>query len=292
MAVRKGRSTISFFNSHLISVISISLVLYLLGLILVVGFLGNELSNYVKENIAITILLIEDLSDENINKLQHELDQQPYVKSTEYISKEQALLEMEEKMGESPETFLGFNPFRASIEVKLKSDYTHPDSMQLIEKRITSQASVSDVNYSKDMMQAVNQNIRRLGIVLFILLFVLITISFVLINNTVRLLIYSKRFIIYTMRLVGAKSAFIRRPFIRNNLISGLISGILAIILLVGSFHYIKVEFMNIEDILNFEIMAFIYAIVFLSGILLSVISAYFAVNRYLYMSHRRMFFV
>ena len=292
MAARKVKNTISFFNSHLISVISISLVLYLLGLILIMGFLGNELSHYVKENIAISVVLAEDLPDEVLFGLQDELARQPFVKSTEFISKEQALQEMEQELGENPETFLGFNPFRASIEVKLKSDYTHPDSLLMIEKRLSSQASVADVHYRKDMMQTVNQNIRRIGLVLFILLFVLIAISFVLINNTVRLLIYSKRFIIYSMRLVGATSSFIRKPFIRHNVISGLISGILAIILLVGSLYYIKVEFMNIADILNFETLLLIYAIVLAAGIILSVIATYFAVNRYLRMSHRKMFYV
>jgi len=292
MAARKVKNTISFFNSHLISVISISLVLYLLGLILIMGFLGKELSHYVQENIAISVVLTEDLADEVIIGMQEDLERQPFVKSTEFISKGQALLEMEQELGENPETFLGFNPFRASIEVKLNSEYTHPDSLLMIEKRLSSQVSVTDVHYRKDMMQAVNQNIRRIGFVLFILLFVLIAISFVLINNTVRLLIYSKRFIIYTMRLVGATSSFIRKPFIRHNVVSGFISGILAIILLIGSLYYVKIEFINLADILNYDTLLLIYAIVLVSGIVLSVVAAYFAVNRYLRMSHRKMFYV
>ena len=292
MAARKVKNTISFFNSHLISVISISLVLYLLGLILIMGFLGNELSHYVKENIAISVVLTEDLPNEKLLGMQDELSHQPFVKSIEYISKEQAFLEMEQELGANPETFLGFNPFRASFEVKLKSEYTHPDSLLMIEKSLFSQVSVTEVQYPKDMMHTVNQNIRRIGFVLFILLFVLIAISFVLINNTVRLLIYSKRFIIYTMRLVGATSSFIRKPFLRHNVVTGLISGILAIILLGASLYYLKVEFMNIADILNNETLFLIFLIVFMSGIILSVVAAYFAVNRYLRMSHRKMFYV
>ena len=200
MATKNKKNTISFFNSHLISVISISFVLFLMGLILIMGFLGNELSRYVKENILLSVVLVEDLADENIRTIRNELEKQPYVKSTEYISKEQALLEMQRELGENPEVFLGFNPFRASIEVRLKSEYTHPDSLPLIEKRISSQASVSDVQYQRDMIQSVNQNIRRVGMILLALLVVLISISFVLINNTIRLQIYSKRFLIYTMR--------------------------------------------------------------------------------------------
>jgi len=162
----------------------------------------------------------------------------------------------------------------------------------LIEKRIAARASVTDVLYRADMIQTVNQNIRRISVVLIILLFVLIVISFVLINNTVRLLIYSKRFIIYTMRLVGATSSFIRKPFLRHNILYGLISGVVAIMLLMGSLYYVKIEFLNIGDILRPETMLLVYVIVLTSGIILSVLAAYFAVNRYLRMSHQKMFYI
>ena len=292
MAANNKKNTISFFNSHLISVVSISLVLYLLGIIFVMGLLGNELSHYVKENITVSVVLTEDLSDIDIRKMRDEFESQPYVRSTEYISKEQASLEMQRELGENPETFLGFNPFQASIEVKLKSEYTHPDSLPMIEKRISSRANVSDVQYRQDMMQVVNQNIRRIGFVLLALFAILIVISFVLINNTVRLLIYSKRFIIYTMRLVGATPSFIRRPFIRYNVISGLIAGVLAVAMLMGSLYYVKVELMNMEEVLNPDKMLLIYIIVIASGILLSVIAAYFAVNRYLRMARGRLYYI
>ena len=292
MATKKVKHTFSFFNSHLISVISISLVLFLLGVILIMGFLGTELSRYVKENISISVVLAEDLSGDKIRSLRAELERQPFVKSVEYISKEQALLEMKRELGENPESFLGFNPFHASIEVRLNSEYAHPDSLLMIEKRIATQSSVTDVQYGKDMMQTVNHNIRRIGVVLLILLIVLIAISFVLINNTIRLLIYSKRFLIYTMRLVGATSSFIRKPFIRHNILYGLISGMIAIILLMGSLYYVKAEFLNPEDILNSETMLLIYLIVLFSGIVLSVIAAYFAVNRYLRITHSKLYYI
>jgi cell division transport system permease protein len=256
------------------------------------GFLGNELSHYVKENITVSVILTEDLTDIKIRKIRDELESQPYVKSTEYISKEQASLEMQRELGENPETFLGFNPFHASIEVKLKSEYTHPDSLPVIEKRLSSEASVSDVQYRRDMIQMVNQNIRRVGVVLFILFVVLIAISFVLINNTVRLLIYSKRFLIYTMRLVGATPAFIRRPFIRHNIISGLIAGIIAITMLTGSLYYVKHEFFGFEDVLDRDTLWFIYGIVLAVGVILSVIAAYFAVNRYLRMARGKLYYI
>jgi Cell division protein len=290
MAYNKKKNTISFFNSHLISVVSISLVLYLLGLILIMGILGSELSRYVKENITVSIMLSDDLTDVKIRQMRDELEKQQYVRSTEYISKEQASLEMQRELGENPETFLGFNPFRSTIEVKLKSEYTHPDSLPVIVKRISSQTKTSDIQYRKDMAQTVNQNIRHISYILLILFAVLIVISFVLINNTVRLMIYSKRFIIYTMRLVGATPSFIRRPFIGYNILSGFIAGLLAVGLLIGSLYYVKGEFLNIEEILNMDTMLYIYCIIVVSGIILSVIATYFAVNRYLRMSRGKLY--
>jgi cell division transport system permease protein len=256
------------------------------------GFLGKELSHYVKENISVSVVLTENLPDARIRKLRDNLEKKPYVKSTEYVSKEQASLEMQRELGENPETFLGFNPFHASIEVKLKSEYTHLDSLSMVERRIASEVGVSDVQYRKDMMQLVNQNIRRVGTVLFMLFIVLIIITFVLINNTVRLLIYSKRFLIYTMRLVGATPAFIRRPFVWRNIVSGFIAGFIAIIMLTGSLYYMKREFVGVEDILNRETLLLIYGIVIAAGVFLSILSAYFAVNRYLRMSRNKLHYV
>jgi cell division transport system permease protein len=270
--------------------VSISLVLFLLGLILVFGFLGNELSQYVKENITMSVVLTDDLTDINIRKIRDGLEKQPYVKSTQYISKEQAAIEMERELGENPETFLGFNPFHASIEVKLNSEYTYPDSLPVIEKRISGIANVSDVLYRKDMMQMVNNNIRRISIILLILFAALVVISFVLINNTIRLLIYSKRFLIYTMRLVGATPGFIRRPFLKYNVFSGLIAGLIAIILLTGALYYVKNEFLGFEDVLNNKTMLFIYGIILVAGMLLSAVAAYFAVSRYLRINRGKLY--
>jgi cell division transport system permease protein len=256
------------------------------------GFLGNELSHYVKENISVSVILTENLSDARIRKIRDNLESQSYVKSTEYISKEQASLEMQRELGEDPETFLGFNPFHASIEVKLKSEYTHPDSLSVIEERISSEAGVSEVLYRKDMIQVVNQNIRRIGVVLFMLFIVLIMITFVLINNTVRLLIYSKRFLIYTMRLVGATPAFIRKPFMKYNIVSGFIAGLIAIIMLFGSLYYLKREFIGVDEILSRDTLLLIYGIVLAAGIFLSVLAAHFAVNKYLRMARGKLYYV
>ena len=166
----------SQFHSRLISIISIALVLFLLGLVFLIGLLGNKLSVYVKENISFSIVLKDNLRESDIKRMQKALDVLPYIKSTEYISKEQAAKELEEELGENPETFLGFNPLLASIEVKLHSEYANADSLRLIEKKIKNYTSVSDLLYRKDMMQMVNDNVKRVSLILLVLAVMLMSI--------------------------------------------------------------------------------------------------------------------
>lgn len=285
MTENKKANSISFFNSRLTSVISIALVLFLLGLILLVGLLGQKLSVYVKENISFSIVLKDNSKDADIKKMQKQLDARPYIKSTEYISKEQAVKELEEELGENPETFLGFNPLQASLEVRLKSEYANPDSLKIIEKQIESYTQVSDLLYRKDMMQMVNDNLKRVGIILLSFAAILMVISFVLISNTIRLLIYSKRFLIHTMQLVGATSGFIRRPFIRYNVWSGIMAAILAIFMLMGALYYIQGELTGFIDLLDTNSLLIMFGSVLVMGIILSFVATFFAVNRYLRMS-------
>lgn len=284
MAENKKVSSVSFFNSRLTSIISIALVLFLLGLIFLMGLLGKRLSVYVKENISFSIVLKDNQKEGEIKKMQKTLDALPYIKSTEYISKEQAARELEEELGENPETFLGFNPLQASIEVKLHSEYANPDSLRSIEKKIKNYTSVSDLLYRKDMMQMVNENVTRASIILLVLALVLMGISFVLISNTIRLLIYSKRFLIHTMKLVGATSGFIRRPFVRYNVISGLFAAVLAILLLTGALYYLQHELDGFIQLLDMQSVLIVYGAVLVMGILLSVVATIFAVNKYLRM--------
>ena len=275
----------SQLHSRLTSIMSIALVLFLLGLILLIGVLGKELSAYVKENISFSIVLKDALSTTEIKKMQKQLDALPYIKSTTYISKEQAAKELEEELGENPETFLGFNPLQASIEVKLHSEYANPDSLQHIEKAIKNYTTVSDLLYRKDMMQMVNENVKQVSLILLTLAVILMAISFVLISNTIRLLIYSKRFLIHTMKLVGATAGFIRRPFIWYNLVSGFFASILAILMLTGALYYLQNELDDFIRLLDFQTLFFVFAGVLVMGILLSTVATVFAVNKYLRMN-------
>ncbi|MDR0995907.1 MAG: permease-like cell division protein FtsX [Tannerella sp.] len=292
MAKNKRQKGLSFFNSRVTSIISIALVLFLLGLVFLMALLGNHLSDYVKENMTFSVMLKDNLSNADIKRVQENLKALPFIRSTQYISKEQAAKEMKEELGEDPEQFLGFNPFSASIEAKLHPKYANADSLQVIERQLRSYTSVSDVLYRKDMMQMVNDNMTRAGIILLVLAMMLTAISFVLISNTIRLLIYSKRFLIHTMQLVGATAGFIRRPFIRYNLISGIVASIVAIFMLIGTLYYLQGQIANFTDLLDTGVLLMVFGAVFLLGILLSVAATAFAVNRFLRMEVDKMYYI
>lgn len=215
----KGKNnSVSYFDMQFItSSISTTLVLLLLGLVVFFVLAAHNLSVYVKENISFSVLVSDDMKESDILKLQKRLDKEAFVKQTEYISKKQALREQTEAMGTDPQEFLGYNPFTASIEIKLHSDYANSDSIAKIEKLIKKNTNIQEVLYQKDLIDAVNDNIRNISLMLLGLAVILTFISFALINNTIRLAIYSKRFLIHTMKLVGASWAFIRRPFLRRN---------------------------------------------------------------------------
>jgi cell division transport system permease protein len=292
MVKDKKNRAISFFNSRLTSVISISLVLFLLGLIFMMALMGSQLSNYVKENITFSVMLKDDMREADIKRMQSNLKTLPFIRETEYISKEQIAQEMKDELGEEPELFLGFNPFQASIEVKLYPEYANPDSILMIEHRLEGFASVSEVLYRKDMMQIVNDNMKQLGLVLLTLALMLTAISFVLIGNTIRLLIYSRRFLIHTMQLVGATAAFIRRPFINYNIVSGIFASVAAILMLIGAIYYIQRELTDFVKMLNIATILGVFASVFIMGILLSVAATILAVNRYLKMEVDKMYYI
>jgi len=292
MSDNKKVASVSFFNSRLTSVISIALVLFLIGLVFLIGLLGNKLSIFVKENITFSIVLKDNQKEADVKKMQTTLDAKPYIKSTVYISKEQAAKELEMEIGENPEIFLGFNPLQSSIEVKLNSEYANPDSLMMIEREIKSYTSVSELMYRKDMMDMVNDNMKKAGVILLALAVMLMLISFVLISNTIRLLIYSKRFLIHTMKLVGATPGFIRKPFVRYNIVSGIMASILAILMLTGSLYYLQSELHDLVQIINITTLLIIYGSVFILGILLSVVATVISVNKYLRMNVDKLYYI
>ena len=293
MSESKSGRHITFFNARLTSTISISLVLFILGIVVLMGILATRLSMYVKENMGFSIVLKENVKESQVKKLQKKLDIAPYVRATQYISKEDALKELEVELGENPKDLLGFNPLQASIEVKLRSDYAHPDSLVWIEKGLRKgTVAIDDIVYQKDLIQLVNDNIRRISFMLLGLAVVLMLISFALISNTIRLGAYSKRFIIHTIKLVGATPAFIRKPFIISNIINGIIGAFIAMALLSGCVYYLLTEFDNLYTLIDISSLFWVFVIVLLLGVVLTAISAWFAVNRYIRMDRDNLYYV
>lgn len=293
MSESKSGRHITFFNARLTSTISISLVLFILGIVVLMGILATRLSMYVKENMGFSIVLKENVKESQVKKLQKKLDIAPYVRATQYISKEDALKELEVELGENPKDLLGFNPLQASIEVKLRSDYAHPDSLVWIEKGLRKgTVAIDDIVYQKDLIQLVNDNIRRISFMLLGLAVVLMLISFALISNTIRLGAYSKRFIIHTMKLVGATPAFIRKPFIISNIVNGIIGAFIAMALLSGCVYYLLTEFDNLYTLIDISSLFWVFVIVLLLGVVLTAISAWFAVNRYIRMDRDNLYYV
>ena len=293
MSESKSGRHITFFNARLTSTISISLVLFILGIVVLMGILATRLSMYVKENMGFSIVLKENVKESQVKKLQKKLDIAPYVRATQYISKEDALKELEVELGENPKDLFGFNPLQASIEVKLRSDYAHPDSLVWIEKGLRKgTVAIDDIVYQKDLIQLVNDNIRRISFMLLGLAVVLMLISFALISNTIRLGAYSKRFIIHTMKLVGATPAVIRKPFIISNIINGIIGAFIAMALLSGCVYYLLTEFDNLYTLIDISSLFWVFVIVLLLGVVLTAISAWFAVNRYIRMDRDNLYYV
>lgn len=271
---------------------SILMVLLVLGLVVFFGLTARNLSVYVRENIGFSILLSDEMREGDITKMKRQLDKAPYVKQSEYISKKQALKEQTEAMGTDPAEFLGYNPFKPSIEVKLNSDYANSDSIEVIVKQLKKNKYVQEVTYPKDLMDAVNKNIRGISIFLLGLAVVLTFISFALINNIIRLTVYSKRFLIHTMKLTGASWGFIRSPFVRRSMAMGAISALVADGLLwLGASKLVEWE-PELSSVITVEVLGAVSLAVLLSGLLLTWFCAYLSVGRYLRMKACEMYYI
>lgn len=269
----------------LTSTISTTMVLVLLGLVVIFVLTAKKLSESVRENLTVTVVLQDDASTQDAKKLMTELSQKAYVNEIEYISSEQALNEQIEAMGLDPTEFLGTNPFSISMELKMKAHYACNDSLLWISKELSESKLVSDVMYQKDLVDNLNENLQRVSLILLVFAGLLIIVSLSLINNTVRLSVYSRRFIIHTMKLVGASWGFIRRPFVKQALLVGVIAAFVAIAVLGGCFYGLWYYEPNIINIITWKELTITGVAVLLLGILITVICSYISVNRFLKMT-------
>jgi cell division transport system permease protein len=273
------------------SAISISMVLFMLGTLALILINAGRLSDYVRESIGFTLELHDDVKEVDIMRLQKSLNLEKYVKSTKYIGKEEAADNLTRELGEDFTGFLGYNPLFSSIDVKLVARYTNNDSLLNIEKEFMGFPEVKEVYYQKDLVSFINRNVNKISIILLIVSALMTFIFFTLINNTIRISIFSDRFTINTMQLVGATRTFIRKPFLRRGILLGIYGAIIAnIILLTAIITYSK-ELRGILTLNDLTAAGAVFLLVFLLGLLISYISTYFAVNKFLRMKFDELFY-
>jgi len=263
-------------------VISLSLVLFVIGLLGLVLINAQRLSNYVKENIGFTIMLKEGVNEMEIMNFQKILDAAEFAKSSTFVSKEQATKDLQNDLGEDFVSFLGYSPLLASVDVKLNASYANTDSLAVIKAELNDYPVVHTIFYQENLIDKLNSNVNRLSFFLLSFCLLLFVIAFALINNTIRLSVYSKRFLIRTMRLVGATNSFIQKPFLVKGIYQGVYSSIFAIFMLIGSIQLIQSETASMLNITDLKIIGFIFILIFIFGFFLSWISTFFAVRKFI----------
>jgi cell division transport system permease protein len=269
-------------SSYITSVVSISLVLFMLGLLGLIILHAKKLSDHVKENIGFSIIINENVKEAGIIKLQKTLDATEYVKYTEYITKEQAAKEFAAELGEDFMGFLDANPLLPSIEVRFKAEYANNDSLSIIRENILANKEVKEIFYQESLVDLVNKNVRRIGIIILGFSLLLLIIAIALINNTIRLSVYSKRFIIRSMQLIGATHRFIRWPFILRGVMQGLAGSFVALVFLTGIIYLSQRQLPDVVNLQEIDLYLILFGIVILLGVVISWLSNFFAVRKYI----------
>ena len=264
--------------------ISTALVLILVGLVVLSVLSARNLSKVVKENLTVTLVLSEEITEPEVAQMKKSLEGKRYVQHVKYISKEQVLAEETKALGYDPTEFVGVNFYTASLELNLKSDYANRDSMKWIGAELKKHQKVKEVDFQQDLMDQVNDNIGKASIVLIVLAVLLSIISFSLINNHVRLGVYASRFNIHTMKLVGASWGFIRRPFIWRAIAIGLVAAIIAILVLGGGVYAWYTKSPDILIVMTWEVLAITAGVILLFGLIITTFCSYVSVNKFLKM--------
>ena len=267
-------------NSWLSTVISISLVLTLVGVAALLLMNAGSVSDYFKENLQVSVILKQDVSDEAAQAFADTLEALPFVKGTRFVSKEQGQEEMKVMLGEDFLEVFESSPIPASVDITLEAAYVSADSMKVVEKAVCASPLVDEVSWQQSLIDALNQNLAKIALILGVMVAVLLFISFVLINNTVRLSVYSRRFTVHTMKLVGATKSFIRGPFLVQALFQGLFASLVAILILLGGLFFVRSEFPALFEIFQLPLLLAVFGIVVAAGVLICVGSTYLVVGR------------
>ena len=271
-------------------VISLSLVLYVIGLLAYILINTNSFSKKIKENITFSILLKDSAKEIDIVKFQKYIDAEDFAKNSIYIDKDEATKNLISELGEDFTDFLGYSPLLASIDLKLKAEHTNFEKINKLEAELMQFDIVQEIYYHKNLVQNINTNINKILMFLSSFCLLLSIISIALINNSIRLSIYSKRFVIQTMSLVGAANWQIQKPFLIKSLAQGMYSSIFAIFLMIGSIQLIQKETASILNVNDFKLISFIFIFIFVSGLFLSWLSTFFAVRKYVRIDEHKLY--
>ncbi len=280
-------------TAYFTSLISITLVLFTLGFLGLLIVHAKTLSNYIKENIGFEIIIKPGVKDAEVIRLQKQLDTRDYVKTTEYITKKEALDRLKKSLGNNFVDFFGKedNPLLPSIDVRFNAAWANNDSISKIEKQILIKPFVKEVYYQKSLVQEIDKNLSKITLVLLVLSAVLLIIAIALMNNSTRLTIYSKRFVINSMQLVGATRGFIRRPFVWKGMLQGVYSALIALVLLTAVLVVARESLPELTAIESPRLIGLVYIFVILLGMAVTGFSTFFAVNRYLDMNKHKLYF-
>ena len=278
-------------NAYISSVISISLVLLLVGVASLLLVNARSVSDYFKENMQVSVMLKPDVGDREAMAFMEKLDKMDFIRSSEFVSKEQGAAEMSELLGEDFLSVFDASPIPVSIDVTLNADYVSADSLEMVRARIAGSPLVDEVVYQQSLVEALNANLSKISSVLAVFIALLLFISFVLINNTVRLSVFDRRFTIHTMKMVGATRSFIRAPFLVQSLFQGIFSAILAILMLLAILFVIRSEFVQLFEIFRLDLLLVVMGIVIVSGVAICMISTALVVNRLISLNKNELYY-
>jgi cell division transport system permease protein len=278
-ASESSKKTKTIYISTVFGIAMVLLMIGLLGLLLVDA---NNLSRYVKENIVLNIFVDEGAHETDVLQLQKQLDANPIVKQTQYVSKELAARNLQKDLGEDFVKFLGYNPLSQSLDVYLKAEYANNTDIDKFKADLLKNPLIKEVKYQRSLVDQMNQNLTSIS--LFILAFaaIFVILSVALINNTIRLAIYSQRFLIKSMQLVGATKNFIRKPFLLYGIWHGILGALIAIIILMGTLYLAEKQIPDLVILQNYTEFGIVFLIVIGLGIFISGFSTFLAVNKYL----------
>ena len=267
-------------NAYLSSVVSISLVLLLVGVAAMLLVNTRSVSEFFKENLQVSVMMKQEVSDEEAAVFKNEIDSMRFVRNAELITKARGEKEMAEMLGADFLSVFETSPIPVSIVVTLNADYVSRDSLKIVEKAMMKSPMVDEVVYQKSLVDALNSNLNRISMVLGVFIALMLFISFVLINNTMRLNVFARRFTVHTMKLVGATRAFIRGPFLLRAAFLGLFASVIALVMLTGLLFVIRTEFAQLFEIFTLPRLLIVMGVVVASGLIICVISTWFVVNK------------